>query len=57
MITDIKPNWSSKEMLFPGLWVYRNVMPQSIMDRTKDFIEANNDSYKWADAMLKAREQ
>lgn len=52
MNISIEPNWSSKEMLFPGLWVYRNVMPQSIMDRTKTFIDSNQEDYSWADATV-----
>jgi hypothetical protein len=52
MTTNIAANWSAQEMLFPGLWVYRGVMPQDIMDRTKKFIESNPDQYEWADATV-----
>ena len=29
-MNDIKPNWSEKEHLFPGIWVYRDVIKKEL---------------------------
>ena len=47
-------NWSSKEMLFPGIWVYRNIFkPESkLIERVEDLIFNNNSNFKWSDAFV-----
>jgi hypothetical protein len=47
-------NWSSKEMLFPGVWVYRDVIKPELklMERTINLIESSNGGYKWQDALV-----
>jgi len=51
-MTKIEPNWTSSEMLFPGMWVYRNAIPMSIMDKAKSFVDSNSSGYKWEDATV-----
>lgn len=49
-----RTNWSSKEMLFPGVWVYRDVIKPELklMERTIDLIENSNGAYTWQDALV-----
>jgi hypothetical protein len=53
-MSNINQNWSSQEMLFPGVWVYRNVLKPELklMERTKDFLESNTSGYNWEDATV-----
>jgi hypothetical protein len=51
-MTNTKPNWTSSEMLFPGMWVYRGVIPMDLMERAKDLISSNSSGYKWEDATV-----
>lgn len=50
----ITPNWSSQEMLFPGLWVYRDVFTKQpdLIDRVEHLLANNDASFKWQDAFV-----
>ena len=47
-------SYSSQEMLFPGLWVYRNVFKKDldIINRVENLINNNNSQFKWSDATV-----
>ena len=51
-MNDLKPNWSEKEHLFPGIWVYRDVIKKelNIIDRIEDYIDKYN--LQWQEAMV-----
>lgn len=47
-------SYSSKEMLFPGIWVYRDVFKKEtdIINRVENLIQNNNSNFVWADATV-----
>ena len=49
-----QPNYSSKEMLFPGIWVYRDVFKNqpNLIQRVENLINNNNSDFKWSDATV-----
>ena len=49
-----QPNYSSKEMLFPGIWVYRDVFKNqpNLIQRVESLIEKNTSNFTWADATV-----
>jgi hypothetical protein len=51
---EIFSNWSFKEMLFPGIWVYRNIFKPELklIDRVENLILNNNSNFKWSDAFV-----
>lgn len=50
---DATPNWSSSEMLYPGLWVYRDVLKNNLnlINRVNDLIE-KNPQINWQEAQV-----
>lgn len=45
--------WSSKEILFPGVWVYRNVLNKiDIIDEMENFLNTNQSDYTWQEATV-----
>ena len=52
-------NFSSKEELFPGIWVYRDVIkPElNISGRLENTIKASNGLYNWEEATVGYREK
>jgi hypothetical protein len=53
-MSNISPNWSSKEMLFPGMWVYRDVIKPEIdiMNRVSNLLENNKSGLLWEEATV-----
>jgi len=51
---NITANWSSKEMLFPGVWVYRDVIKPELqlIERTSQFLASDENEYEWQDATV-----
>ena len=51
--------YSSKEEIFPGLWVYRDVIKQEIdvINRLESTIKDSNGLYNWQDATVGYREK
>lgn len=47
-------NWSSKEELFPGVWVYRNVsgLDMNLIQRLEDLVEESKGRVEWQEAMV-----
>jgi hypothetical protein len=47
-------SYSSSEMLFPGLWVYRDVFKKelNLIERVENLIENNNSQFKWSGATV-----
>lgn len=50
----MRKNWTSKEELFPGVWVYKNVFSKdlNLIERVEDFIANSSDRYSWQEAMV-----
>ena len=45
--------WTSEEMLFPGMWVYRDVFNNfSIIEKMEDFLNNNSSKYTWKTATV-----
>lgn len=46
--------WSDKEVLFPGLWVYRNAVGQdlNLIERLISVVEKSNGRYNWIGATV-----
>lgn len=46
--------WSSKEILFPGLWVYRDVVKPdlNLMERLVSVVNESNGQYNWRGATV-----
>lgn len=42
----------SKQEVFPGIWVYKNVVKEDIIEKVENFIETNNDGYGWMEALV-----
>jgi hypothetical protein len=57
MQTNISQPWSSKEHLFPGIWVYRDVIKKelNLIERVEDFIKKNN--LEWQEAFVGYKER
>lgn len=52
---DNKISWSEKEELYPGVWVYRNVIDSNMnfVDKVKNVIDSSsNPRFKWQDAFV-----
>lgn len=51
--------YSSQEMLFPGVWVYRNVFKKdlNLIERVENLISNNTSGFNWADAQVGYRER
>ena len=49
-----QPNYLSKEMLFPGIWVYRDVIKNqpNLIQRVENLIENNTSNFQWSDATV-----
>ena len=49
-----KPNWSSAEMLLPGIWVYRDVFTKQndLINRVENLLANNNSDFKWKEAFV-----
>lgn len=49
-----EPSYSSKEMLSPGVWVYRDVFKKdlNLIDRVENLIANNSSNFKWAEATV-----
>jgi hypothetical protein len=47
-------NWSSKEELFPGVWVYRNVsgLDMNLIQRLENLVEESKGKVEWKEAMV-----
>ena len=47
-------SYSSSEMLFPGLWVYRDVFKKelNLIERVEKLIKNNNSQFQWAGATV-----
>ena len=46
-------SWSSKEMLFPGVWVYRDVLNKTdVINKMESFLGSNNSNYNWQEATV-----
>jgi hypothetical protein len=50
----VVPNWSSQEMLYPGLWVYRDVFNNQpdLINRVEHLLSNNNSNFKWEEAFV-----
>ena len=50
---DHTPNWSNAEMLYPGVWVYRNVIKDhvNVINRVNALID-ENEKINWQDAQV-----
>jgi hypothetical protein len=50
----MEQTWTTKEMIFPGLWVYRDVVkPElNLMERLVTLIDKSNGGYSWRDATV-----
>ena len=50
----IYKNWSSSEMLFPGLWVYRDVFTKSpdLINNVENLLLNNNSNFNWQEAFV-----
>ena len=46
--------WSDKEVLFPGLWVYRNAVGQdlNLIEKLISVVENSNGRYNWIGATV-----
>jgi len=53
-VTYNEPSYSSKEMLSPGVWVYRDVFKKdlNLIDRVENLIANNSSNFKWAEATV-----
>lgn len=49
-----EPGYSSKEMLSPGVWVYRDVFKKdlNLIDRVENLIANNSSNFRWAEATV-----
>lgn len=46
--------WDSQQMLFPGLWVYKNVIKKdlNVIERIEDLLKNNSSGMSWQDATV-----
>ena len=46
--------WSSQEMLFPGMWVYRDIIKKdlNVIQRVENLLNENNSNFSWQDATV-----
>lgn len=53
-MNNVIENWSSKEELFPGVWVYRNaIKPElNLVERLEAIVEKSNGRIDWKEAMV-----
>ena len=51
--------FTSKEMLFPGVWVYRNAIKKEarLIERLEEVLENSNGSHSWKEAMVGYQEK
>lgn len=51
--------WSSKEELFPGIWVYRDVIKpeMDLINRLEDVLSNSNGAYSWQEATVGYRQK
>ena len=44
----------SKEQIFPGLWVYKNVFKEdlNLINRVEDLLKNNSSNFKWSNATV-----
>lgn len=58
-MTDKNFNFSSKEELFPGIWVYRDVIKPEfdIINRLEKTIQDSNGAYEWQEATVGYRQK
>lgn len=54
-----KEPWSSKEELFPGVWVYRDVLTKDLdlINRLEQALSGSNGAYTWQEATVGYREK
>lgn len=54
-----KQPWSSKEELFPGIWVYRDVLTKDLdlINRLESTLSNSNGAYSWQEATVGYREK
>lgn len=54
-----RQTWSSKEELFPGVWVYRDVLKpeMNLIQRLEKTIEASEGRYNWEEATVGYKER
>jgi hypothetical protein len=47
-------SYSSKEMLFPGIWVYKNVFKKdlNLINRVENLLKNNNSNFEWSGATV-----
>lgn len=47
-------SWSSSSMLFPGIWVYKNVFKEelNLTNRVEDFLANNSSGHEWEEATV-----
>lgn len=55
----ITKNWSSREEIFPGIWVYRDVFKKelNLIDRLENILSKSNGAYEWQEARVGYREK
>lgn len=55
----MQQSWSSKEMVFPGIWVYRDVIKpeMNIISRLENAISDSNGKYNWEEATVGYKEK
>ena len=51
---DQNQNWDSQQMLFPGIWVYKNVFKKELdlINRVENLLSNNKAGYKWEEAQV-----
>ena len=51
---NINPNWVDKIMLFPGVWVYKNVFKKelNIIKRVENYLNENSSKDVWKEAAV-----
>lgn len=55
----MQQSWSSKEQLFPGVWVYRDVITSDmdVINRVENLLAKGNPSHVWNEATVGYREK
>jgi hypothetical protein len=56
---DIEKTWSSKEQLFPGIWVYRDVITADVdvINRVESLLSKGDPAHQWNEATVGYREK
>jgi 2OG-Fe(II) oxygenase superfamily len=50
---NMAPNWKSKEMIYPGMWIYKGVLNDiKIIDSVTNLIDSSQGGAKWEDAKV-----